>query len=369
MSGADTASNTASGALSGAGTGAAIGSVIPGVGTAIGAGAGAVIGGVAGYLKGRHQSDADKIEARRRALLYGQAQEAGGEADESYNAYRGLGDRGNASLDQLQALANGQNSVSAEQLRQGLQQQLGQQQSIAAGVSPRNAAMAARTAAIQSARLGSGLAGQQAIAGLQERNAAQGQYSNLLQALRGQELQQTLGSRQNALSGYGAGNTGQLPQSDLQKYGPAIQGGLQALGSYYGSSGGGGGGQSLSSMYPHGGDDSSGPITSPSQVSDRRQKTNIKPGDEQADRALGGLKAHFYEYKDESNGKGPRIGVMTDDLKKAGLGHAVINTPRGEMVHPAALATSLAAMMPGIRDRLEKLEAKAAPSGKAKRVY
>ena len=94
----------------------------------------------------------------------------------------------NSNVQGLQAIANGQNSVSALQLRQSLQQNQAAQQSMAASAAPQNAAMAARTAAIQSGVLGAGLAGQQAVAGLQERNQAQQQLGSLLLGQRGQDL-------------------------------------------------------------------------------------------------------------------------------------------------------------------------------------
>jgi hypothetical protein len=213
------------GGLSGAATGATIGSVVPGVGTAIGAGVGGLIGGVSGYLGGGE----DPEEKRRRQRLLGQSLESAGEADETYNSYKAYGQQGQGALDYLRGQTQGQNSVSAEQLRQGLQQLYGQQRSMAAGASPRNAAMAARTAAIQSANLGQGMAGQQAIAGLQERNAANAAYGNLLQGLRGQDLNATLQTRQMAMSGYGAQNAAPQQPSWIQQYGPAITG---ALGAY-----------------------------------------------------------------------------------------------------------------------------------------
>lgn len=218
------AGDTAGGALSGAATGATIGSVAGPWGTAIGGAAGGVIGGVGGYLKG----SGDDAEKRRKNWLNHQAAEAGGEGDETYQSYRDLGSRGYGALDYLQGQAQGQSSISAEQLRQGLGQLYAQQSSMAAGAAPRNAAMAARTASIQSARLGQGMAGQQAFAGMQERQQAMAAYANLLQGLRGQDLNATLGSRQNAMTGYGAANAGPMQPSWMQQYGPAIQSGLSA---------------------------------------------------------------------------------------------------------------------------------------------
>lgn len=261
------------------------------------------------------------LEAERKRLLQQQAAQAGGFADQSQQGYQQLGQQGNAALSGLQGLAQGQNSVSALQLQQGLQQNVAAQRAMAASASPANAAMAARTAAIQSGRLGAGLAGQQAVAGLQERNQAQQQYAQLLQGLRGQDLNATLGSRQAAITGYGAQNAGAPAPSFLQQYGPMVMAGMQAA-----------------------------------AMSDRRLKTDVRDGSDDADKSLKGLKAHFFRYKDEKHGSGARVGVMAQDLERAGLGHAVINTPAGKAVHGGHLATALAAMLPGIDKRLGALE-------------
>ncbi len=161
------------------------------------------------------------------------ANEFAGQAQAGYNNLTGqLGQ----SADDLRAIASGQRSVSAEQLRQALGQNQSQQMSMAAGASPMNQAMAARTAAIQSARLGSGLAGQQAVAGLQERNQAQQALGQLLLGQRGQDVNATLG-------GYGASNQAYAgtidPNKDKSwwdKYGG------QALGLATGAAGWGAGG-------------------------------------------------------------------------------------------------------------------------------
>jgi hypothetical protein len=261
-------------------------------------------------------------ERKRKELLQRQAAEAGAFARQGQRGYTALGARGTGALDDLQRQARGENSVSAEQLRQGLGQMLGQQRSMAASASPQNAAMAARTASIQSGRIGSGMAGQQALAGLAERNQAQQQYGQLLQGLRGQELQASLGSRQNAMQGYGAGNAGAPEKNWGEKYGPLMQAGAGAIAAF----------------------------------SDRKLKTNVGDGDEAAEHAMGKLKAHTFTYKDPKFGAGARMGVMAQDLERAGLGHAVIDTPAGKAVHGGQLATSLAAMMPNIAKRLAKLE-------------
>jgi hypothetical protein len=264
-----------------------------------------------------------KAEAARKNLLYQQAARAGGFADQAQRGVNQYGQQGQQALAGLQAQANGQNSVSAIQLQQGLQQNLGAQRSLAAGAAPQNQAAAARTAAIQSSRLGSGLAGQQAVAGQQERNAANQQYGQLLGTLRGQDEAAAASARQGALTGYGAGNSGAAEKNNVDKYSGAIIGGLGAI------------------------------------FSDRRLKTEIKDGTSTARSALKGLGAHSFKYKDEDkHGKGERVGIMAQDLEKAGLKHAVIDTPSGKMVHGGHLAAALAAMMPGLDKRIGKLEGK-----------
>lgn len=278
------------------------------------------------------QSPDQGQDEQRRGDLLGQAANAGNFANQATGQFNDLARQGNAALGQLQATANGQNSVSMAQLGQANQQSLAQQQSIAAGAAPQNAAMAARTAAIQSGRLSSGLAGQQAVAGLQERNQAQQQYAQLLQGLRGQDTQAALGAQGNAINGYSAGAYGQQnPSGTAALLGFGLAGAQAAA--QFGSS-------------PAG----------KAAMSDRRLKTEIKDGSEAADTALKGLKAHFFRYKNEKHGAGPRVGIMAQDLERAGLGHAVIETREGKAVHGAHLATALAAMMPGIDKRLAKLE-------------
>ena len=147
-------------------------------------------------------------------------------AEYGQGGYQQMTNEANQARDYLRQLASGQQSVSAEQLRQGLQQNLAGQRSFAASASPQNSAMAARTAAMQMGRMGTGLAGQQAVAGLQERQQAQQALAQMISQQRGQDLQAALGSRQNAISGY---NGVTAEQSGLEKWANPISGGLGAL--------------------------------------------------------------------------------------------------------------------------------------------
>jgi hypothetical protein len=320
--------SAAGGALSGAATGAAIGSVVPGIGTAVGAVGGGIIGGIGGWFSG--DDEADDAERQRKQLLYEQALKSGRFADQGEANYNADTLQGRMALAGLRRQALGQDSVSAEQLRQALGQNLAAQRSLAAGAAPQDAAGAARTAAIQSARLGSGLAGQQAVAGLQERNQAQQQYGALLQGIRGQDLNASLGSRQNANTGYGAANAGAPQPSWIQQWGPAITAGLGAY-----------------AQYNKGG----------TAASDRRLKTEVKDGDATANKMLDALRAFSYRYKDEdAHGEGKQLGVMAQDLKSAGLKQAVIDTPGGMYVHGAKLAGANTAMIAALHRRLSKVE-------------
>jgi hypothetical protein len=255
-----------------------------------------------------------------RNALSGQAQQAGGFADTGQAGYGAYGAQGQSALDYLRGQMSGANSVSAEQLRQGLQSNLAAQQSMAASASPQNAAMAARQAMMNGARLGYGMSGQAATAGLQERNQAAQQYAALLQALRGQDLQAALGGRQTAVGGYGAALGNPAPTAWSQM-GPAVSAGLGYA-----------------------------------AMSDERAKKDVEDGDEEANRLMRGLKAHRFRYKDERNGAGEQLGVMAQALERAGAKHTVIDTPRGKMVDGAKLATTNTAMLSALERRVRKLE-------------
>lgn len=144
---------------------------------------------------------------------HGQEAFEGQDRDQLNQSYGGL-NQTNANMgqtqDYLRGQMMGQNSVSAEQLRQGLQQQQAAQMSMAAS-NPGNP-MAARTAAMQMARSGYGMAGQQALAGLQERNNAATQLGQSY----GQQGQLQLGQGQLAL-----GRSSQDLQAGLGGYGAA----------------------------------------------------------------------------------------------------------------------------------------------------
>ena len=136
------------------------------------------------------------------------AMAARGDADYGRMAGQLQGDRA-----YLQGLRSGDNSLAREQLRQGLQQQYGQMQSSAASAQPGSQPMAARTAMMGMGRAGTGMSGNAAMAGIQERNAAAQTLAGLNLQQRGQDANYALGNRGLAVQGLSA-----LEQARLGRY-------------------------------------------------------------------------------------------------------------------------------------------------------
>lgn len=268
-------------------------------------------GGALGFIQDNGGID------QQRTNLDSQGDAAGSFADESQNNAR---QQGAMSYDMYNALgdqASGKTSISREMLRQGLQQQYGQQRSMAAGASPNSAAMAARTGAMAMGRAATGMSGQAAVAGMQEQAAARDAQAKFLQGWRGQDLGAAQGARGQAIGAYGGGP---VDKSWIEKYGGAVAGGAGLA------------------------------------ASDERLKKDIANGDEKAKAITSRLKSYSYKYKDEKHGKGDQFGPMAQDMEAAGLGHAVIETPEGKMVHGAKAALSGLALTAALAKRVSKLE-------------
>jgi hypothetical protein len=261
----------------------------------------------------------DPTADKQRADLNAQGAAAGSFADQGQQGYGAMTQESQQARDYLRDLASGKNSVSAEQLRQANQQTMSAQRSMAASASPQNGPMAALAAMQNMNRASMGLAGQQATAGLAERNAAQQALADMILKQRQQDAQVALDSRGNAISGYG----GVKPAgSTLDKWAAPATGGLAAF----------------------------------AKFSDKRLKHEIDDGDDDANATLKGLRAFTYKYKDKSLGKDRELGIMAQDLEKAGLKHTIIETPRGKAVHGGALATANTAMLAALEKRVSKME-------------
>lgn len=263
----------------------------------------------------------DKTADQQRQNMNNQGGMSSVFADQAQQGYNQLGQESQQVRDYLRGVASGQNSIAAEQLRQGLQQNMAAQRSMAASAAPNNQAMAARTAAMNMGRMGAGMSGQAALAGLQERRDAQSQLGQMILGQRGQDAQVAVGSRGNAISAYG----GFKPEGSwLDKWANPIAGGIAAG----------------------------------AKLSDKRTKTDINDGNKDANAAIEGLRAYKYKYKDPANGKDSELGIMAQDLEKSGLKHTVMETPKGKMINGAALATANTAMISALGARLKKLESK-----------
>jgi len=178
-------------------------------------------------VKAAGAEDQSAIDKRNR--LNEAAGQAGDFANYGQGGFMSLGTAADKARQNLADIASGKISYSGEQLRQGLQQNLATQRSLAASAAPGNAAMAARTAAIQGARLGAGVSGASAMAGIAERESAAKALQDAILQQRQQELQAALQSRGNQIQAY----TGVTPdKSWIEKYGPAIQGGLGTIGKF-----------------------------------------------------------------------------------------------------------------------------------------
>jgi hypothetical protein len=177
-------------------------------------------------------ADESESAKEQRANLNNQGGMASEFADIGQQNYGQLTAEAAALREAMRRRASGQDSLSAEQLRQGLQQQVAQQRSMAAGAAPQNAAMASRNAMNNMARASAGMSGNAAMAGIQERAAAEKALADLMIQQRGQDVNVALGSRQNAISGFG----GVKPEGSLlDKWGPAFA----AVPGMFANSGGG----------------------------------------------------------------------------------------------------------------------------------
>lgn len=265
--------------------------------------------------------DESKSAKQKRANLDETGDAASQFAEFGQGQFMGLGAEAARARDGLRRIISGQDSLSREQLRQGMQSNIAAQRSMAASAAPSNAPMAALHAAQNIGRIGAGMSGQAALAGIQERQAAQQALAQMLLQERQQNLQAALGSRSNAVSAYG----GITPEaSTLEKLASPIAAGLGAA----------------------------------AKLSDERLKEEIEDGESEANRAMRAIRSFTYKYKDKKLGKDRELGIMAQDLERAGLKHTIIETPRGKAVHGAALATANTSMLAALERRVAKIEAK-----------
>lgn len=250
----------------------------------------------------------------------------------------------------LMRQAQGQDSYSAEQLRQSTGRLMGQQQAFAAGARPSQSAMAARLASQNSSRLGSEMAGQQALAGIAERTSAANAAGNVIGQGRQQDIGATLGFMDLGLRNAGMQQGGLVAMHGQQAQVDAANAGKPSDWAATMNTLGGLGGAAASIF------------------SDVRLKKDVKPYGE-AKQIMGGTRRSLdqfldtaarpydYEYK---GGKGlpggQRSGPMAQNIEKVAP-DAVKNTPDGKVVEYGKLVPALMAGLGRVNQKVAEVAA------------
>lgn len=316
--------------------------------------------------------DAQAENAHNRgAFTSGPAAQAG---DSSF-----AGDQ-HALVDRLRAQMNGEDSLSALQLRDATDSNIAQQRSLAASATPGNAAMMQRIAAQNIGRTNQGYGAQAAQLGIQERNAAANALGAVAAGARGQDQQnnQFNAAQQQQNNQFNAG-------AQLQNRGQNDQYALGMTGAGNQSAGGilqGTMGYENAQTQRRGQDlgipeqpsrieqfaSAAGPLA---MASDERLKRDVHtPGGGSMDALIARLKPQEFSYTDERLGAGPRLGVMAQDVERGGpVGRGMVGELEGAKVLdvPQSLGTALG-LIGRLGERLDQVEgsgitARMKPSG------
>lgn len=268
-------------------------------------------------------TDESDSATQQRENLNKQAGQAGSFADELQRGYSGITGEGQDARGFLRDQAMGKNSLSAEQLRQGLQQQQAQMQSTAAGAPATSAPMAARTAMLGMGRAASGMAGQSAMAGVAERAAAQKAWADAIAQQRQQDLQGALQARQSAISGY---QDITPDKSTMEKWAAPLTGAASVA----------------------------------TKLSDRRAKTDVDDASGDVDAFLDTVAPWSFRYLDEAkHGAGRQIGIMAQELQASDAGRdLVLETEEGLKVDLQRAIPLLLATVARLNQRVRELEAR-----------
>jgi hypothetical protein len=201
------------------------------------------------------------------------------------------------------------------------------QQSMARMARGQDSGMAMRNAANNAAGIGQSAAGQSQQAALQDQMAAQ----QMLGQVAGQGRQQDIGATGMGLSGGldWAKLLAGMGQAQMQQSGQLLGGAMSTAGQLGGAA----------------------------MMSDSRLKTDIRDADKEIDEMLGNLVAKRYRYKDEKHGKGPRIGVMAQDLEKSRAGRDIVfEASDGKALDLNKALSAVLASSARLHKRLTKVE-------------
>jgi len=307
-----------------------------------------LIPGYAAYKVGKGAYDESR--ARDEAFASGREgyQQRGGQLDEA--------------TELLRQQATGEKSFSSEMLRQALGRNVAAQHSLAASARPGYEGLAARMAAQQAGALGAGLAGQQTLAGIAERQAAQQALMQAILGGRGQDvsvLTQGMGQpgTYEKLLNAGAQATQFLAQASDRRQKTDIR----PLGE-------GRNPMFVRAMRQAPYSQTGGPGTTPPDEYVRAGLVQpggvIETARDEAERAktrafLEALKPYSYRYRPGAGPPGRQVGVMAQDLEKSKAGKQLVaQTPAGKIVDYSKAGPIFAAALADINRRLGKVEGK-----------
>jgi len=274
-----------------------------------------------------------------------------------------------ALVDRLRRQMSGEDSLSEMQFRNATDANIAQQRSLAAGANPGNASMMARLAAQNIGRMNQGYGQQAAMLGIQERNAAANALGGVAQGARGQDQQQSQFNVGAQLTQRGMNDQYTQGMSDLElRNAGMVQGGNmgyeQNNTQRYGIDKG-------VPQQPSNLDTLLGRLGSVASLSDERAKTNIStPAAGGLDRLIANLQPQTYEYRDQRNGAGPRVGVMAQDVERGGpAGRALVSeTGAGKALDvPKSLGTALG-LIGRLGERIDQLEGGGAVASRTKQT-
>lgn len=260
-----------------------------------------------------------------------------------------------ALADALSAAANGIGpSLAQNQLKQATDRNLQQQMSMAATARGANPALMQRQLMQNQAQTNQQLAAQSGDLRLQEQNQARTQQANLLGQQRAQDQASTTSQQAAQMSAIqGQAGINDANRNALMAREEMISGNTSAVANAAASDaasrrenntkGLGGLANGLSSM-----------------LSDERAKTDVSDGSNDINSFLEALEAKTYSYKNEANGKGPRTGVMAQDVEQGGpIGDELVDeTAQGKQIDMSKGFGAILASLAELHKRQKALEGK-----------
>lgn len=256
-------------------------------------------------------------------------------------------------LGQLQGLASGQQRTAGELAAMRSAQQAGaQQQAMARMARGGDAVLAQRGAAQNMAGISSNAAGQAQRSALEGQMAAQGLLTQAAGQGRGQDSQIQLANMDAKLKQMGMDDATRLAY--LQQLTGMNAAQLQAqMGAMQATTGQQG---LLGPLLSAGGQ-----VAAAAFMSDERVKTDVKDARHEVDAMLDALMPKSYRYKDEKHGKGERVGIMAQDLRRSEAGSRLtVDTADGIGVDANKAISAALAAAARLNERLRTLEKKVA---------